>query len=101
MALFGVQPAASGTIGIRDAVIHAVENAADRAGVVNDAVGLAALDDGDTSNRPSIGDLAFNDESPRKKLWQLVSVGEINNVRAIEVGHCRSAERRFSGLLPL
>ena len=31
--------------GIRDAVGSAVEDAADRAGVVDDAVGLAALDD--------------------------------------------------------
>ena len=45
---------------IRDAIVDAVENAADRAGVINHAVRLAALDDGQARNRPSIPHLALH-----------------------------------------
>ena len=40
--------------GIRDAVVDAIENAPHRAGVVDDAIGLATLQDGSAVDRPAI-----------------------------------------------
>jgi len=43
---------------IGDAVAGAVVDAANRAGVVDDAIGLAALDDGQTCDGPAVGEAA-------------------------------------------
>ena len=51
-------PGSQGNDRVGDAVEGAVEDAADGARVVDDAVGLAALDDGEAMNRPAIQHLA-------------------------------------------
>ena len=62
----------------------AVEDAADRARVVDDAVGLAALQDGEALKGPAIGQPAL----PRRlgeEFGQFVEIGEVDHVRAVEV----------------
>ena len=51
---------------IRDAIVVAIENAADCARVIDHAVGLTTLDDGQTGKRPSIGNSAFESKIARK-----------------------------------
>ena len=49
--------------GIGDSVGGGVVDAADGAGVVDDAVGLTALEHGQADQRPPVDELAFDEES--------------------------------------
>ena len=57
-AFFGVQPGASGTMGLVMPSAVAVVDAADGAGEVDDAVRLAALEHGEADQRPAVGEVA-------------------------------------------
>src|SRR5579862_53159 len=70
--------------GIGDAVVDAVKNAADRTGIIDDAIWLAALNHGQTGKSPSIGELAFQSRSP-EECRQFVVIGEIDDMLAVEI----------------
>ncbi len=84
----GVAPFAP--VSAEEAVAGAVENAADGAGIVDDAVRLSALNDGEALNGPAVDDSAF----PRGSVAEpgkFVEIGEVDDVFAVEVGKAVTA----------
>ena len=70
-AVFAVHPFASGTIGLVMPSAVRVVDAADRAREVDDAVGLTALQHGDSNQRPAVDDVALQRVLSRKSgIWK-------------------------------
>jgi len=76
--------------GIGDAVGGGVVDAADGAGVVNDAVRLAALQRGDAYQRPSVDELA-EEGMLVGEAGNAEDVVEVDDVGAVEVGRTVAA----------
>jgi len=71
--------------GIGDAIVDAIEDAAHRAGVVDDAVGLSALQHSAAVKAPSVGHFALQ-RGGGKELRQFIVVAEVEDVGAVEIG---------------
>jgi len=79
-----------GDDGVGDAVAGAVVEAANGAGIVNDAVRLAALDDGQAGDGPAVGQATAHG-SELKEFGELVEIGEVDDVLAVEIGEAVAA----------
>jgi len=71
--------------GVVDAIRDAIEDAAYRAGKVNHAEGLAALQHSDAVQAPAVDEVALQ-SALGHQLGQLVGVGEVEHMFAVEVG---------------
>ena len=70
--------------GIGDAVGDAIVDASHGAGIVDDAVGLSALQNGDAAKGPAVGEFARQAKTPRRSCAS-EQVVEVDDMGAVEV----------------